>query len=221
MQPRTIAFGAILFALISLGVYWFVTRPTPEETALKKFFHFFREGDYVEAEEYTIGDDFYLMAAKTKIRDTDGTEYLIGDILHETQKEILRNAIETYVKPHLRKWEYLSMETQRLSMGRADIVKYDANSVVKFRVSIAVMDYTSGNVLGESYTGRVEGTAHMAKENDEWGIEKFDLNLFSDNGLLLKPYLIQVQFQYLRSPVQGCRTVLNPKSRFAKISPKQ
>lgn len=187
MQPRTIAFGAILFALISLGVYWFVTRPTPEETALKQFFHFFREGDYDEAEKYTIGDDFYRMAARTKIRDTDGTEYLIGDVLGETQQGILQNAIETYVKVHLRKWQYLGMETQRLT---------DTSSVVKFRVSIAVMDYTSGNVLGESYTGRVEGTAYMTKEDKEWVIEKFDLNLFSDNGLLLKPYLVQVQFQY-------------------------
>jgi hypothetical protein len=185
MSPRTVAFGAILFALIALGVYWFVTRPTPEETTLKRFFHYFRESQYVEAEKYTAGDDFYRMAAQTKVHDSNGAEYLIGDYFPETRREILRTAIETYVKPHVRKWQYLGMETQRLS---------DENSVVKFRISIAIMDYTSGNVLGASYTGRIEGTAYMVKGDDGWVIEKFDLNLFSDNGLRLEPYLNQVQF---------------------------
>ena len=44
MTFRNVASLALILALISLGVYWFVSRPTVEERALMDFFKEFRGG---------------------------------------------------------------------------------------------------------------------------------------------------------------------------------
>jgi len=181
MTFRNIATVALIVALLSMGVYWLVTRPTPEEKALKEFFREFRMGHYPEAQNLTSGDDFYEMAAATSVRDSNGTQYLIGDYFPPERSFVLQASIETYVKPHIAKWKYLSMDTQRIE---------DGGSVVHFRIELAIRDFTtSGGLLGTVHDGRVEGTAHMALENGHWVVERFDLNLFSDEGLVLADYL--------------------------------
>jgi hypothetical protein len=180
MTYRTTAFLAFLLAVAGIATYWYVSRPTPEEVVFRRFWKEFRMSHYVEAQEYTLGDDFYRMAAQTNVRDTDGSEYLIGDYFPPTRKGILQLSIETYVKRHITRWRYLSMDTQRLS---------EDSSVVHFRLDVAIKDYTSGDIFGQGYSGRAEGTAFMEIENGEWRIARFDLNLFSDDGLALAPYL--------------------------------
>ena len=185
MIPRVTITVAFVLAVVGLGSYWLLTRPTPEENALRGFFTEFRQGHYEEAQAFTVGDDFYKMAAATSVRDTDGTRYLIGDYFPENRSGILRMAIESYVRPHVRKWHYLSMDTQRLSADE---------SVVTFRLEVAIRDYTTGNLFGDTHEGRVEGKAFMKRENAKWVVEKLELNLFSDGGLKLAPYLKQVSY---------------------------
>jgi len=182
MNIRTVAFIAIMLALIGLGAYWFVTRPTPEETALKEFFDQFRKGNYTEAEQKTVRNDFYRMAADTSVTDTDGSKYLIGDYFPENRRGLLKISVETYVRPHITKWRYLSMDTQHLS---------DTESAVKFRIDLAIRDFTTGNLLGASHTGRVEGVAFMVHQSEGWRVQRFEFSLISDDGMRLAPYLNQ------------------------------
>jgi hypothetical protein len=185
MNYRTTAFIAIMLALIGIAAYWFVNRPTPEEIVLKNFFELFRKGNYTDSEKLTARKDFYHMAADTKVTDTDGAKYLIGDYFPESYSGLLKIAIETNVRSNITKWQYLSMETQHLS---------DTESAVAFRVDLSVRDYTSGNLLGSGHSGRVEGTAYMVQESDGWKVQKFELTLVSNDGMKLAPYLHQAQF---------------------------
>jgi hypothetical protein len=188
MTVRVTALIAIVIALLGLGIYWLINRPTPEEAALKEFFAQFKQGHYTEAEDLTAGHDFYKAAADTTIRDTDGKQYLIGQYFPESAREILRFAVEVDVRSHLTRWRYLGkMNTQRLD---------DNTSVVTFRVDMTIRDFGTGNGFGAAYDGRVEGTAHMKQEEGKWVVEKFELNLFSDNGFKLSPYLNRAQIQY-------------------------
>lgn len=182
---RNLPYILILLVVLGLGGYWYFTRPTPQEVVLKEFFTDFRNSDYKGAQEYTVGDDFYKMAAATAVRDTSGEKYLIGDYFPPGRAFMLQAAIETYVKRHISKWKYLFMETQDLGK--------DA-SVVSFRLELGVRDFTNGDVFGETHDGRIEGTAFMKMDGDEWQIEKFELNFFSDDNLSLKPYLSQVGY---------------------------
>jgi hypothetical protein len=182
MTFRTVASIAFFLALCSVGIYWFLNRPTPEESALTNFFSEFKKGKYTEAELQTVGSDFWEMASETSVRDTTGAEYLIGDYFPESRKELLKISIETYVKAHIAKWDYLNMDTQRLS---------ESESVVHFRLAIGIRDFSGGNLIGEVNEGRVEGTAFMQLTDDGWKIKRFELALFSDEGLVLAPYLEQ------------------------------
>jgi hypothetical protein len=182
MVPRITSLVVIVVAVLGMGIYWLVTRPTPEETSLKNFFQEFRQGHYVEAEDITVGKDFYKMAAQTKVRDTDGKKYLIGDYFPESRKTLLQISVENYVKMHIVKWKYLRLDTQKLG---------ENESAVAFRIELGIKDYTGGDVFGDVREGRIEGTAYMKKEDDSWKVEKFDFALFSDNGLTLSPYLSQ------------------------------
>jgi len=182
MTYRNYATTAILLALLSMGIYWFVTRPTPEETALKNFFREFRASKYIEAENFTSGTDFYQMAAKTEIIDTDGSKYLVENYFPPASKEVLRSCIELYVRRHVTQWKYLNIDTQEIA---------DNEAVVPFRIAISIKDYTSGNLLGEGHSGRVEGKAYMVNENGEWKVKKFELHLFSDDGMVLNKYIRQ------------------------------
>jgi hypothetical protein len=183
MNYRTAAFIAIVIALVGLAAYWYTTRPTAEETALKAFFTQFRNGKYTEAEKLTARNDFYRMAADTSITDTDGSKYVIGKYFPETYSGLLRIAIETYVKAHITEWRYMGMETQHLS---------DTESAVKFRVDLAVRDFTTGNLLGASHTGSIEGVAYMVDESEGWKVQKFEMTLVSNDGMVLSKYLTQV-----------------------------
>jgi hypothetical protein len=185
MNYRTTAFIAIMLALIGLAAFWFVNRPTPEEKVLKEFFELFRKGNYTQSEQLTARKDFYRMAADTKVTDTDGAKYLISDYFPENRRDLLKIAIETYVKAHITKWRYLSMETQHLS---------DTESAVSFRIDLAIRDFTTGNLLGASHTGRIEGVAYMVKESEGWRVQKFEMTLVSDDGMKLAPYMRQVNF---------------------------
>lgn len=180
MNFRTIAFFALMLALLSFGIFWFFTRPTPEERAMVNFFAEFKKSHYEEAEDYTVGSDFWRMAADTSVLDTDGQTYTIGDYFPESRKAILQISIETYVKPHIAKWKYLSMDTSRLT---------DTDSTVDFRIELSIRDFTGGNRFGVVNEGRMEGIAFMIKENDDWKVERFDLTFFSDEGFELAPYL--------------------------------
>lgn len=181
MTFRNVATVALVLALVSIGIYWFVNRPTVEEKALIEFFKQFRMGHYTEAQKLTENDDFYEMAASTTVRDTDGSEYLIGEYFPSNKAFILQMSIESYVRRHIARWRYLSMNTERVE---DDYVK------VHFVIDIAIRDYTSGGgIMGVVHDGRVEGTAHMVGENGQWVVRKFDLNLFSDEGLVLSNYL--------------------------------
>lgn len=180
---RTTAAIAIVLAALSIGIYWFISRPTPEEKIVKDFFSEFKRSDYTGAQEYTLDDDFYEMAASTSVVDTDGAEYLIRDQFPPGRAFLLQAAVETYVRQHIAKWKYLGMDTQRLD---------ENNSVVTFRLEIGVRDFTDGDIMGSVHDGRVEGRAYMVKNSDDWAIEKFDLNIFSDDGFSLHPYLSQV-----------------------------
>lgn len=184
-MAKTTASIAIILALIGMGLFWFISRPTPEESALREFFREFRLGHYAESERFTYGNDFYNMAASTSVVDTDGAKYLIGNYFPESRKDLLRFSIETYVRSHIARWEYHEMSTQKLG---------ENSSVVKFRLEIGIRDFNSGEILGEVYSGNVEGTAFMIREENEWKIQKFDLYLFSDNGLILAPYLKQAKY---------------------------
>lgn len=184
MNFRTIAFIALVLALLSIGIYWFINRPTPEERAMVNFFAEFKKSHYEEAEDYTLGSDFWRMAADTSVRDTNGQTYTIGEYFPESRKAILQFSVETYVKPHIAKWKYLSMDTTRLT---------DTDSAVHFRIELSIRDFTGGNMLGVVDEGLMEGTAYMEKENDDWKVERFDLTFFSDGGLELAPYLERAQ----------------------------
>ena len=181
MTFRNTALVALILALLAIGIYWLVNRPTIEEKALMNFFREFRMGHYPEAQELTEGNDFYAMAAATTVRDTDGSEYLIGDYFPPDRKFALEFSISSYVRQHIAKWRYLSLSTQRVEEG------YTA---VHFRIDVAVRDFTAGGgLMGVVHEGRVEGTAHMVLENGEWVVRNLDMNLFSDEGLVLSNYL--------------------------------
>ncbi len=181
MTFRNVASLALILALVSLGAYWFISRPTVEERALMDFFKEFRGGRYDDAQEYTAGDDFYEMAASSSVRDNDGTEYLIGDYFPPSRKGILRASIETYVRMHIARWKYLSMETQRVEEGY---------SAVHFRMDIGIREFTPASALtGIVHEGRVEGTAHMILEDGRWVVRNFEFSIFSDEGLNLSTYL--------------------------------
>jgi hypothetical protein len=182
MTFRTIAFSALIFALLSVGIYWFVTRPTVEEKAVIGFFDQFKHGKYDDAQAYTVGNDFWLAAAKTTVIDSNGAQYTIGDYFPETKKALLKSSVETYVRTHIAKWKYLFMDTQVFS---------DTESVVHFRIEVGVRDWSSGSFVGETDDGRVEGTAYLKMENGQWKIDRFDLAIFSDQGLDLATYLEQ------------------------------
>lgn len=182
MTFRTAVSIAFILALLSVGVYWFINRPTPEERVMVDFFAEFKQGNYGEAEDYTAGSDFYRMAADTAVRDTSGAEYTIGDYFPESRKAILEISIETYVKSHIAKWKYLFMDTQELS---------ETESEVHFRFELAIRDFSGGSLLGVTNEGLVEGTAYMVLEEEVWKVERFDLALFSDEHLELAPYLEQ------------------------------
>ena len=179
---RNTALIAILLAALSTGVYWLTHRPTPEETTLKNFFSEFKEGMYTDAQAYTLADNFYRMASDTTVHDANNNEYLIGDYFPPSRAFALQMAVETYVKPHIAKWKYLGMDTQKLD---------ENNSIVTFRLDLGVRDFTRGEVLGTVHTGRVEGKAFMRNDSGESKIEKFDLHIFSDDDLALEPYLEQ------------------------------
>lgn len=182
MNFRTAAFFALIFALLCAGIYWFINRPTVEEKALIGFFTEFKHSNYDEAEDFTVGSDFWRMASQTSVRDTGGNEYTIGDYFPETKKGLLQISIETYVKAHIAKWKYTFMDTERIS---------DTESEVHFKLEIGIRNFTGGNLLGEVDEGRMEGTAFMTLEEDGWKVERFELSLFSNEGLELAPYLEQ------------------------------
>jgi len=183
MTFKNIASVALILAIVSGGIYWYVSRPTPEERAVINFFNEFRNSHYDEAEEFTVDNNFHQMAMATSVRDSDGSEYLIGDYFPENRKAVLQIAIETYVRPYVTRWKYLSFETQEFT-GNANM------AIVHFRLEVAVCDYTTGNFVGSViHEGRIEGDAHMVRENDDWVVERFELNIFSDEGLKLAPYL--------------------------------
>ncbi len=183
MTFRNIASVALILAIVCGGIYWYVSRPTPEERALMSFFDEFRRSDYDEASEYTVGDDFHSMAAATSVRDSDGAEYTIGDYFPANRKAVLQIAIETYVRQHIARWKYLSMETENFT-GNVD------RALVHFRLEVAVRDYMTGEFIGAVlHEGRLEGNAHMVLEDGEWVVERFELNIFSDEGLKLASYL--------------------------------
>lgn len=181
MNYRTIAFYVLLLALISIAVFWYVNRPTPDEQALRSFFNEFRKGKYSDAQDYTVGNDFYNMASVTSVRDTNGSEYLIGDYFPANQKWALQNAIEVYLKTHISKWKYLSMESQDMGNG---------TTVIRFRIELAIREFTGGpGAFGTVHDGTVEGNAYMQLENDRWKVEKFELTMTSDDGMVLENYL--------------------------------
>ena len=181
MTYRTLAFYVLLLAVISIAVYWYVSRPTPDEQALRNFFSEFRKGKYTEAQHYAVGNDFYSMAAVTSVRDTNGSEYLIGDYFPQSKAWTLQNSIEVYVKRHIAKWKYLSMESQ--DMG-------DNTTVIRFRLELAIREFTGGSgPFGTIHDGTVEGNAYMQLENEQWKVEKFELTLISDSGMVLENYI--------------------------------
>jgi hypothetical protein len=183
MAFKITAYVALILALLTGAIYWFVTRPTSEEKALTAFFREFKMGHYDEAEELTTGKNFYAMAAATSVRDSDGSEYLIGDYFPENRSGILRFSIETYVRRHVVRWKYLSMETERF--------EGDENyAIVHFRIEVAIRDYTTGELLGAVlHEGRIEGIAHMDRENDRWVVRNFEFSIFSEEDLKLSSYL--------------------------------
>jgi len=182
MSFRNLAYVVLLLAFASIGVYWWKTRPTIQETTLKSFFAQFRRGNYTAAQEYSVGNDFYTMAASTKVRDTDGSQYLIGEFFPPSRREFLQFAVETYTRPYIAKWRYLGMKTQKLT---------ETKSVVSFRIELGIWDYPPGSMASRVYEGTVEGIANMVLMEGKWKIENFELNLFSDEGLTLKPYLTE------------------------------
>ena len=185
MQTFRITATAVIFiALAGLAVYWYANRPTIQENVVKDFFNDFKKSDYNGAQEFTVDDDFYKMASQTLIRDSDGEQYLIGDVFPENRSALLEIAIESYVKQHIAKWRYLGMDTQKLN---------ENSYVVSFRLDIGVRDFGTGEFLAATiHEGTVEGRAFMVKIRGSWEIQKFDLNIFSDDDLRLKPYLAQV-----------------------------
>ncbi len=177
MTYRTIAFYVILLALISMGIYWYVSRPTAQERVLREFFSEFRRSKYSQAEEYTCNNDFYEMAAESSVHDTNGSQYLIGDYFPPSQKGILQISIEVYVKRHIAKWSYTAMETS------------ETGDEVHFAFDLAIRDFTGGNAFVSTHSGTVEGTAYMVLQNGEWKVQRFDFRLRSDDGLILERYL--------------------------------
>jgi len=183
MTFKNISGLALLLVLIALGIHWYFTRPTIQESIVTDFFQEFRMGHYPEAQEFASGDDFYAMAAVTSVRDTDNAEYLISDYFPESRQFVLQSAIETFVKPHIAKWKYLHMNTENMD---------ENNAIVHFRIEMAVRDYTSGEFLASViHNGRVEGNAHMVLDGEEWSITRFELYIFSDDGIVLSDYLKQ------------------------------
>jgi hypothetical protein len=141
-------------------------------------------GRYTQAEEFSVDNDFYSMAASTMIHDADNEEYLVGDYFPPNRAGALQVAIESWVRPYISRWKYLSMDTERLT---------DNESIVTFRIDIGIREFSGGQVFSpDIHSATVEGQAYMDLESEGWAIDYFDMHLFSEDGMTLEPYLEQV-----------------------------
>jgi hypothetical protein len=175
-------------AVIAGVIVYFVVRfilglPTAEEKVLVNAMKEFKRGRYDALSQLCIDKSFYKVVNNSDIFDTDGSKIDWKKFSYTVNEANLRDTVEIYVRFHLRKFEFKSLDTQRLEEGK--------NAVVKFYADVLVADSTGGEILAPPLReGSLEGKCFVTRDtHGEIVIEKFEIILLSVEGLSLTEYL--------------------------------
>ncbi len=179
---------AVIIIIIGVAGYFtarfILNLPTPEEKTLVAFMRDFQRGDYDSSSKRCINGSFFEMLNNSTVIDTDGNAIDWKKNMPIWSDEMLRFAVETYVRPHLRRIEFRQLTTQHLNDGN--------EAVVHFYFDFVVHDYMSGgaNLIAPNvYNGYAEGDCFLARTADGWLIERFEVSLVNAEGMDLKQYL--------------------------------
>lgn len=182
---------AVILIVVGVAAYftykYIANLPTPEEKTVIELVKTFERGNYDGCTQYCYDGTFFNVVDKSKVIDTDGVEINWKTNTYNWSEANLQEAIETYVKFHLREIDFIQLSTQRLNNGK--------EAVVDFYADLAVADYT-GNLLAPAiHEGKMEGKCFLKMDADgKLKVERFEVTLTSLSGLDLKKYLHRMNY---------------------------
>ena len=174
----------VVIGVVAFFVYKYIkSLPTREERVVIELMNTFKRGDYDGCAQYCLEGSFFKVVDQSKVIDTDGSEIDWKNNVHTWSEASLSDSIETYVRAHLRKIEFIQLTTQHLN-GGDDVV-------VSFYAEVIVADYSTGQILAPPlHNGTMEGKCFLKRAADGVSkVERFDVVLVSFEGLNLKKYL--------------------------------
>ena len=179
----------ILVGVVAYFTYKYIANlPTPEEKTVIELVKTFKRGNYDECTQYCYDGTFFNVVDRSKVIDTDGIEINWKTSTYTWSEAKLQDAIETYVKFHLRDIDFIQLSTQLLNDGQ--------EAVVDFYADVKVADTSGGEILNPPiHEGRMEGKCFLKKDADgKLKVERFDVTLTSFSGLDLKKYLHRMNY---------------------------
>ncbi len=186
---RSTAYIKLIVIIAVVGVIaWLVIRyilglPSPQEKVLINAMTEFKRGRYDNLSAMCVDKSFYKVVDKSVVYDTNGSEIDWHAYDYTLSEASMREAVEIYVRANLQKFVFKSLDTQ--------VMEDKVSAVVKFSADVVVADYTGGNLLAPvRRDGTLEGKCHLKLGTDgEWLIEKFEISLFSVEGMSLSEYM--------------------------------
>lgn len=164
----------LLFLIISVLTYWYLTRPTLQERTVTDFFDNIRRGNVQEASDYLINSNYGEFLINSKITDSDG-----NDLMSAIEKDpaYLDELAWTYIpaaKGHVFRFDAESLKTEKLS---------ENVSLVTFKYRFSLKEYFDE----PSRPGTIEGTMELQQVDKKWLIKKGDFKIFI-KGITLRSY---------------------------------
>ena len=176
LDGRTI-FSIFLFvACIGVLIYWFVTRPTPQEKAITGFFDYIRLGNAEEAGKYLVNSSFGDFLFDSEITDSDGKSLKEGLKLDKGTLENLARDNIPYARGRVFKFVARHLQTQK---SESD----PTIAFVQFEYSFDIKEALDrpGN------PGTIKGAIECRLVNGKWLLKRGDMKI-SIVGITLRRY---------------------------------
>jgi len=176
LDQRSITSLFLFFVILAALLFWFFTRPTPQEKSLTAFFDNVRRGNANEASEYLVESNYGKFLLDSKITDSDGFDLKTGIENDVAYLEEIAWSYIPAVKGHVFYFKPELLQTQKSET--------DPNiAFVNFGYAFRIKE-----VLDEpSIPGTVDGTMEMRRVNNKWLVKRGDFK-FEMEGIVLHKY---------------------------------
>ena len=176
LDGRTVFFLVLLVAAVGCVIYWYITKPTPQEAAVTGFFNEVRQGNAENASKYLIGASYGDFLFQSKIMDSDGVSLTKG-------LELDKGALSDLA------WDYIPAAKARVFKFAT---KYIQTKKSETDPAIAFVQFEYDFAIKESFDepgkpGSIKGTMECSRIDGKWLIKRGDMTI-KIIGITLRRY---------------------------------